>query len=803
MADTIGNLAYRVKFDATALTQGLLSTRQQMTAARKITESMKSPLDRYMDGLTNLSNILARNTELEKHRITLENQLERAYLEEASAVRTLTKEEVRRLDTLKMAERVRTGVGAQSVASTAAAQARPDMAKIYREENRARGIAEQERLRRYTTLVDQESAAARKGLQDRLKIYKKEKAEREALLKQQTAAAEKAAAAETAARHRANAERGMAEKQRVARYTTMVDQETAAARKGLRDRLELYKQEKAARLEAMAAKATGPMEGPGFQDSNTFASGSGGGGSGGGIGGGFGFGMKAFAGAAVASSLLQAGSAAKEFVADSQAVFGANEMMSASFEVFTGSAAKTRILTDEMKKLSAISGVSLSALSSGASAMMSFGVTAEDVTGKMREMAAISRGDPERFKAMALAYGQVTAAGRLMGQENLQLINSGFAPLAEISRTTGRSMADLKKDMENGLITTKMVADAFTSATKEGGLFNGMLEKIGETTTGAQNKSKAAWDQAKNDVGEALAPLTRWRAEVSEFFAKDVSQLAGLFKSAPVPDPAAEAANTPEGKRKAREEEQRKRIADVRDREKKAQERMAAEQEAMRVSGMERLTDMQQGTNMDTIRQQSSAGDFQKFNNIIDLLDDATKKQATEDFANYRNLQNIYSYLDKTVAAELQKVEALREQNKQYAEMKAKSEELQSSADSLKDKYQSSADKLKEQLVELEVMRGRGMISNDVYDKARNDAATAATADSRQSIVQANTLPAAIAAGSQEAYKVMVQNQNRASTGKKSETEKQLALSKDQVTVARESRDLLKQLSEKLDLEAA
>jgi len=101
------------------------------------------------------------------------------------------------------------------------------------------------------------------------------------------------------------------------------------------------------------------------------------------------------------------------------------------------------------------------------------------------------------------------------------------------------------------------------------------------------------------------------------------------------------------------------------------------------------------------------------------------------------------------------------------------------------------------------VMRGRGMISDEVYGKARNDAALAATADKRQEITQANTLPTAIAAGSQEAYKLMIQNQNRASTGKKSEAEKQIALAKDQVTVAKESRDFLRQLSEKLDLEAA
>lgn len=545
------------------------------------------------------------------------------------------------------------------------------------------------------------------------------------------------------------------------------------------------------RSEAMGKRISGPMQGAGFQDSSTFAGSAGSSGSSG-IGGGFAFGAKAFGGAIVANELLKGASAAKEFIGSSQEIFAMNERNAASFEVFTGSAEKTRVLMEDMKKLAAVSGITISAMASGASSMMSFGVSTEDVTNKMKEMAAISRGDPERFKSMALAYGQVTAAGKLMGQENLQLINSGFAPLAEISRTTGRSMAELRKDMEAGLITTKMVADAFASATSEGGRYNGMLEKIGETTSGAQSKSKAAWDQAKNDVGEALAPLTRFRAEVSEYFAKDVSQLAGLFKAPAAPveaekvDPRAAA---------------RQRLADTQAREKKALEKMAAEQEAARIASSERLAQTQQSSNMESIKQSTPAAEFEKFNRVIGLLDETTKRTAVEDFEQNRNLGAIYSYLDKSVVAELKKLEAVEQQNKAYAEQKSISEKLKGDAEQLKEKYASSGDKLKQQLVDLEVMRGRGMISDEIYSKARDDAAMTASADGRKNIDQANQLPTAIAQGSQEAYKLMVGNQNRAKTDAKKETEKQTALAKEQVEVAKQSKEILQKLQEQLDFE--
>jgi hypothetical protein len=63
-------------------------------------------------------------------------------------------------------------------------------------------------------------------------------------------------------------------------------------------------------------------------------------------------------------------------------------------------------------------------------------------------------------------------------------VNAGFNPLQEISRKTGQSMIDLKKAMEDGAISADMVTEAFRSATSEGGLFFGALEKGAETTEG-------------------------------------------------------------------------------------------------------------------------------------------------------------------------------------------------------------------------------------------------------------------------------------------------------------------------------
>ena len=58
-------------------------------------------------------------------------------------------------------------------------------------------------------------------------------------------------------------------------------------------------------------------------------------------------------------------------------------------------------------------------------------------------------GNNEKFSSMTLAFAQMSAAGRLMGQDLNQMINAGFNPLQVISEKTGKSIAVLKKEMDD------------------------------------------------------------------------------------------------------------------------------------------------------------------------------------------------------------------------------------------------------------------------------------------------------------------------------------------------------------------
>jgi tape measure domain-containing protein len=142
----------------------------------------------------------------------------------------------------------------------------------------------------------------------------------------------------------------------------------------------------------------------------------------------------------------------------------------------------------------------------GAKTLMGFGVEASEVIPILKQLGDVAMGDKDKMQSLTLAFAQVKAGGKLMGGDLLQFVNAGFNPLNEMARTTGKSFAQLKEEMSKGAISSQMVADAFKSATSQGGLFFGMLDKIGETPFGKLQAMQGNIDMAKQQLGEALLP---------------------------------------------------------------------------------------------------------------------------------------------------------------------------------------------------------------------------------------------------------------------------------------------------------
>jgi hypothetical protein len=198
------------------------------------------------------------------------------------------------------------------------------------------------------------------------------------------------------------------------------------------------------------------------------------------------------------------------------------ENASVQFEVLTGSAQAAQNILAEMRTFAAASPLSLSAVQKSAQVLMSFGTATDQVMGKVRLLGDITGGNQFRFEMLSLAYAQASAAGRLMGQDLLQMVNAGFNPLLEISDMTGESMLELKKRMEAGEISIQMVDAAMARATGQGGRFAGMTDKMSKTASGAYSQMLSAVQELAGTIGEDFLPYLAATANAIEKIVRSI-----------------------------------------------------------------------------------------------------------------------------------------------------------------------------------------------------------------------------------------------------------------------------------------
>ncbi len=160
------------------------------------------------------------------------------------------------------------------------------------------------------------------------------------------------------------------------------------------------------------------------------------------------------------------------------------EEYNAGFKTMLGSAEEAAKLMESLKGFSATTPFELTDLADASTTLLAFGEDVNNLMPDLQMLGDISLGNKEKFKGLALVFGQVKSQGKLMGQDLLQCINQGFNPLQIISEKTGKSVAQLKDEMSKGAITYEMVADAMRTATSEGGQFFNALQEQSGTASG-------------------------------------------------------------------------------------------------------------------------------------------------------------------------------------------------------------------------------------------------------------------------------------------------------------------------------
>lgn len=185
------------------------------------------------------------------------------------------------------------------------------------------------------------------------------------------------------------------------------------------------------------------------------------------------------------------------------------ESMNAEFEVMLGNADAARYLVQQIQGMAAATPFETAGLVANVRMMMAFGQTANQAMGALKFLGDVAGSSQEKLDRLTLAYSQVMAAGKLQGQDLLQFVNAGFNPLQVLSEKTGKSMAQLRKDMEKGAISAEMVRTAFETVTGPGGRFFGNMEKQSQTLNGLWSTMVDNIKILMAELGGKLVPFVK------------------------------------------------------------------------------------------------------------------------------------------------------------------------------------------------------------------------------------------------------------------------------------------------------
>lgn len=195
-------------------------------------------------------------------------------------------------------------------------------------------------------------------------------------------------------------------------------------------------------------------------------------------------------------------------------------------------------LFNSIRGISSHSAIGLGSLVGVAQQFVAFGESSVRIPKLLNAMNDVAMGSEQKFNRLASSLQMMAAMGQVNTRTIRSMITAGFNPLIAISKETGKSMAELRKEVKKGTIPVSDITNAFISATKEGGMFYKMNDKMSGTLSyqfAVMKKNVAAFflelgkgsDGTMHSVTKMLVSLTKHLKEFAEA-AKIIVVFAGI-----------------------------------------------------------------------------------------------------------------------------------------------------------------------------------------------------------------------------------------------------------------------------------
>lgn len=177
-----------------------------------------------------------------------------------------------------------------------------------------------------------------------------------------------------------------------------------------------------------------------------------------------------------------------------------------AFSTMLGSADKADVLLRQIRDFASKTPFQLDEVVEGSKRLLAFGITAQNVIPTLKVLGDVASGLGVPVDRLVTAFGQVRAAGRLMGQEVLQFTNAGVPILELLAQRFNVTTGAVKKMVEEGKVGFEDVRAVLFAATEEGGRFHNMMASQAKTLLGRWNELSDSVTKLANAIGEVMLP---------------------------------------------------------------------------------------------------------------------------------------------------------------------------------------------------------------------------------------------------------------------------------------------------------
>lgn len=181
------------------------------------------------------------------------------------------------------------------------------------------------------------------------------------------------------------------------------------------------------------------------------------------------------------------------------------EQAKISFETMLGSAKKADVFLKSLAAFAAKTPFEFPELQSAASSLISAGIEANKVIPIMTTLGDVTSGmgtGSEGVKRATIALQQMSAAGRITGEDLNQLRDAGIPVYDLLAKATGKSKAEVVKLAQAGKLGSKELGQMMKALETGAGLerFSGLMDKQSQSLVGL-------WSTFKDTLGQGLARL--------------------------------------------------------------------------------------------------------------------------------------------------------------------------------------------------------------------------------------------------------------------------------------------------------